>query len=161
MKVEFRLSAMMASFATMAMYDAEDCYVDVTIDPTGISTLVNSAGNKIELDWKRQTLTYDGSRNAPWEGYLNSIGTVFIEAGIIIKGYKDIELEIGGIHSISVLEPAPEYRHILPIASHLANEEWWRRSYHKDWETVSNYSVSADAPALPYDEHPDEAYRAI
>ena len=103
-------------------------------------TLRNSAGNAITLEGA--TLTYSGSRNAPWGGS-NSIARCFKAAGLI-----------------GANEVADEFRHVLPLRSQRPCEEWWRRSSIEWWsgKTISTYIEQGGEP--PY-EMPDEEYRAI
>ena len=135
----------------MALVNAMSCYEGdnyVTFGNCGYGwhapTLINCAGNSVCVE--NGVMYYDGSRNAPWASG-NSINHCFYAAGIIKYGFTVAE----------------EYRHVLPMASKMPNEEWWRHSYYNYYydKQVNTYSVATDAPALPYDEHPDEEYRAI
>ena len=157
-KFELNLAQAMALVNAMSAYTGDE-YVTVGTQSYGFYkdeqgnerhgyfshplTLCNSSGNTITLCGS--TLTYSGSRNAPWVGG-NSIHHCFKAAGVIS----------------SQNEVAEQYRHVLPMASQKPCEEWWRRSY-EDWrgKVISSYSVGADAPPLPYDNVPDEEYRAI
>ena len=107
-------------------------------------TLVNSVGNAITLEGT--TLTYSGSRNAPWAGN-NAIAHCFKAAGLI-----------GADNEVK-----EQYRHIMPVSSKLPDEEWHRHSY-TDWngQVISTYVEDRnEPPAQPYDTVPDEEYRAI
>ena len=160
MKVKFDLNMaqIMALVNAMSAYDG-DIIVSVGTQSYGFYsdvqgserhgyythplTLRNSVGNAITL--AGNTLTYSGSRNAPWVGG-NSIACCFKAAGLIS----------------STNEVAEQYRHVLPMSSRALSEEWWRHSYiDRSGNATSNYSVGADAPALKYDEVPDKEYRAI
>ena len=158
MKAEFKINMAQAMALTNAMNEYNgDKYVTVRTwsygfyhDDQGVDrhgyydhdlTLRNSSGNTITLEGS--TMKYTGGRNAPWVGG-NSISHCFKAAGLI-----------------GADEVADEYRHIMPVSSKMPEEEWWRRSYSVGGKVISNYSVGADAPALPYDTIPDKEYRAI
>ena len=156
---EITLAQQMALVNAMAWYEGDN-YVDFSTrsygfyyDEQGVERhgyyshaprLINCAGNAITCE--DGVMYYNGSRNAPWSSG-NSINHCFHAAGIFNYGNTVAE----------------EYRHVLPMASKMPNEEWWRHSYYNYYhdKVVNTYSVATDAPALPYDEHPDEAYRAI
>ena len=160
MKVEFKINMaqIMALVNAMACYEG-DQYVSVSRQSYGYYSdvqgterhgyfshplaLRNSSGNTVTLEGS--TLAYAGSRNAPWAGS-NAIAHCLKAAGVIANN-----------------KVVDEYRHVLPMASKMPYEEWWRRSYYNvnTKATISNYSVGADAPPLPHDEMPDEEYRAI
>jgi len=158
-KFELNLAQTMALVNAMSWYEG-DKYVSVSTWSYGFYrdaqnnerhgyythdlTLRNSAGSAITLEGS--TLTYSGGRNAPWVGG-NSINHCLKAAGVVS----------------ATNEVTEQYRHIMPVSSQALSEEWWRHSYIEWWsgEVISNYSVGADAPAQPYDEMPDEEYRAI
>jgi len=107
-------------------------------------TLVNSADNAITLEGT--TLTYSGSRNAPWGGN-NAIAHCLKAAGVI--SHQN--------------EVADEFRHVLPMESQKPEEEWWRHAYLQYWsgENISTYVEQGEQGGEPPYEMPDEEYRAI
>jgi len=134
MKVQFELNMAQRMALVQCLYKYEgDRYLDYRYWEYPLK-LVNSAGNRIELDGS--TLTYLGSRNAPWAGRHNSISDCFRAAGIIVKGW----------------EVADEFRHIQPLCSEKPEQEWWRHQYVQFWdgETVSNYTLGSTAPKYRY-----------
>ena len=153
MKVEFEINMAqtMALVNAMAWY-TDDEYVNFRVSRYGLHgeryshapRLINCAGNAITCE--DGVMYYNGSRNAPWSSG-NSINHCFHAAGIFNYGNTVAE----------------EYRHVLPMASKMPNEEWWRHQYYNYYydKVVNTYSVSADAPALPYDNFKDEEYRVI
>ena len=150
MIVDFDLTEEQIRLAKLAMENAADSYVNLDIS-RGEYTLTNSAGNELLLLPDYGKLIYAGSRNAPWAGYTNAVGTVLIKTGII---------EVVGPDAIEV---ADSYRHIIPLCSQRPSEEWWRHTYLQYWsgKSITSYVVEGEPPAQAYDDIPDEEYRAI